>query len=77
MGTLLEFTELKRTVGYQPREFGQVSVVKSIGVRHCRVCNTRIIKGESFVKADSHLSSGYRSDINICASCIKKLAREV
>jgi len=73
MDNLLNFVEYKPPRGFQGRSSGFVSVTIGRRLRHCYGCNRTIPKGESHVCIDGHLSSGYRSNVNICSECITRL----
>ena len=68
----LEFTEIVTPHGYQPRG-SAVRVTTAKMRRFCRSCNSVIPAGIPHITADSHLSSGYRSDLHICRECMIKL----
>lgn len=72
MRPVLNLTELITPIGFQRRtNFMRVS--KGVRLRHCYGCNGIIPKNMPHVNIDSHLSSGYRSNINICSDCMTKL----
>lgn len=62
--------------GYQPRHH-TARVMQSTRRRWCRVCDVVIMPGTKHLCIDSHLSSGYRSNINICPECIQKKYKEM
>lgn len=66
----IDLEEVRRPRGYQPRS-SSVHLGTGKGVRWCRACNEKIPPGENHLTIDSHLSSGYRSDIHICMPCLK------
>jgi hypothetical protein len=68
-----DIMEKKPNVGYQPRN-AAVQILTARGKRFCRNCNDPILAGERYLWCDSHLSSGYRSDISICKNCVHKIS---
>lgn len=72
----LDFTEHKEASGYQPRQEA-VILTDKIGRCYCRSCNGVIPKHTTHLYSMSHLSSGRRSDLHICAKCLLELAAEL